>query len=148
MNYWIIKSEPDAYSWDTLVKDKKTPWNGVRNYQARNNMALMKIGDLALYYHSGDERQVVGIARVVKEAYPDHTADDPRWIMVDVEPVKPVKNPIPLKLLKEIPELKNTKIIKQPRLSVSPLTKKEYDLILTLHDAAHRLEQRVSLKKV
>ncbi len=92
----------------------------------------MKKGDLALYYHSGDERQVVGIARVIKEAYSDHTADDPRWIMVDVEPMKPVKNPIPLKLLKEIPELKNTKIIKQPRLSVSPLTKKEYDLILTL----------------
>lgn len=132
MNYWILKSEPEAYSWDTLVKEKKTHWNGVRNYQARNNMALMKVGDMALLYHSGDERQVVGIARVIKEAYPDHTAADPRWIMVDVEAVKPVKTPIPLKLIKEIPELQQTKLVRQPRLSVSPMTKKEYDMLLTL----------------
>lgn len=132
MNYWIMKSEPEAYAWDTLVKEKKTPWNGVRNYQARNNMVAMKVGDLVLYYHSGDERQVVGIARVIREAYPDHTADDPRWVMVDIEPVKPLKTPIPLKLIKEIPELKNTKLVRQARLSVSPLAKKEYDTILGL----------------
>lgn len=132
MNYWIIKSEPDAYSWDTFVKDGKTFWNGIRNYQARNNMLAMKKGDLALFYHSGTERRVMGIAKVVKEAYPDHTADDPQWIMVDIEMVKPVRKNVDLKTIKEVPELQQTRLVKQGRLSVSPLTKKQYDLILAL----------------
>lgn len=132
MNYWIIKSEPQAYSWDTLVKEKRTFWNGVRNYQARNNMAKMRVGDLAFFYHSGAERQIVGIARIVKKSYPDPTADDPRWVMVDVEPVKPLKKPIPLSLIKEIPELKDIKLVRQPRLSVSEINKKEFNLLLEL----------------
>ncbi|MEK7672273.1 MAG: EVE domain-containing protein [Patescibacteria group bacterium] len=132
MNYWIIKSEPATYSWDNLVKDKKTFWNGVRNYMARNNLAKMKVGDLAFFYHSGDERQIVGIARIIKEAYPDPSADDPRWVMVDVEAVKPVTKPVELKLIKEIPELKNIHLVRQGRLSVSEINKKEFDVILTL----------------
>ncbi len=132
MNYWIMKSEPDAYSWDMFVKEKRTHWNGVRNYQARNSMLAMKKDDLVLFYHSGTERRVMGTARVVKEAYPDHTADDPRWIMVDIEMVKPVRTNVDLKTIKEIPELQQTKLVKQGRLSVSPLTKKEYEMIMML----------------
>ena len=132
MHYWIIKSEPATYSWDTLVKDKKTFWNGVRNYMARNNLAKMKVGDLAFFYHSGDERQIVGIARIIKEAYPDPSADDPRWVMVDVEAVKPLNKPVELKLIKEVPELKNIHLVRQGRLSVSEVNKKEFDIILAL----------------
>ena len=133
MNYWILKSEPEAYSWETLVREKKTPWNGVRNYQARNNLAAMKVGDLALFYHSGAQRRVVGIARVVREAYPDHTtADDLRWVMVDVEPVKPLVTPVTLSIIKEVAALAQTKLVRQARLSVSPVTKKEFEFILKL----------------
>ncbi len=135
MNYWILKSEPAAYAWDTLVREKKTPWNGVRNYQARNNLAAMKMGDLALFYHSGAERRVVGIARVVRAAYPDHTpgyADGPSWVMVDVEPVKPLVTPVTLSIIKEVPALAQTKLVRQARLSVSPVTKKEFEIILKL----------------
>lgn len=133
MNYWILKSEPGAYSWETLVREKKTPWNGVRNYQARNNLAAMKVGDLALFYHSGSERRVVGIVRVVRESYPDHTTvDDPRWVMVDIEPVKPLMTPVMLSIIKEVPALAQTKLVRQARLSVSPATKKEFEIILKL----------------
>lgn len=133
MNYWVFKSEPEAYSWETLVREKKTPWNGVRNYQARNNMMLMREGDLVLYYHSGDERRVVGVARVVRESYPDHTTtDDPRWVMVDIEPVKPLMTPVTLSIIKEVPALAQTKLVRQARLSVSPVTKKEFEIILKL----------------
>lgn len=132
MNYWILKTEPETYSWETLMKEKRTAWNGVRNYQARNNLAKMKKGDLAFIYHSGKAREVVGLARVIKESYPDHTAEDPRWIMVDVEPVKPLKKPINLSLIKEIPELKNIHLVRQGRLSVSEITKDEFNVILSL----------------
>jgi predicted RNA-binding protein with PUA-like domain len=132
MNYWILKSEPAAYSWDTFLQEKKTFWNGVRNYQARNNLSKMKIGDLAFFYHSGEERRIVGIARVTGEAHPDNLTEDPRWVMVDVEPVKTLNKPVELSLIKEIPELQNIKMVRQSRLSVSELSKKEFELILAL----------------
>lgn len=132
MNYWVIKSEPQAYSWETFCKEKKTFWNGVRNFQARNNMVKMKVGDLALFYHSGGECRVMGIAKVIKEAYPDHTADDPRWMMVDVEVLKPLKKPVHLHLIKEISELSEIKLVRQARLSVSEIDKKSFELILKL----------------
>ncbi len=132
MHYWILKTEPETYSWATLMKEKKTAWNGVRNYQARNNLAKMAKGDLAFFYHSGKEKQIVGIARIIKEAYPDHTADDPRWVMVDVEPVKPLKKPITLSLIKQIPELQHIKLVRHSRLSVSEIGKNEFEIILNL----------------
>lgn len=132
MNYWVIKSEPAAYSWETFVKEKVSSWDGVRNYQARNNMMKMKIGDLLLFYHSNGAREVVGLAEVVKESYPDHTADDPRWVMVDVKALKPFKKPVPLALIKEIPELANIKLVRQSRLSVGEIDKKSFELILKL----------------
>ncbi len=114
------------------MKEKKTFWNGVRNYQARNNLAKMKVGDLAFFYHSGAERKILGIARIIKEAYPDHTADDPRWVMVDVAAVKALNSAVSLSLIKEVPELKNIKLVRQGRLSVSEIDKKEFEIILSL----------------
>lgn len=132
MQYWIIKSEPSTYSWDTFVKEKKTFWNGVKNYEARNNLAKMKSGDLAFFYHSGDERKIVGIAKVLSEAYPDHTAKDPGWVMVDVQAVKPLASSVELGMVKAVPELQQTKFVKQGRLSVSEITEKEFKIILNL----------------
>lgn len=114
------------------MKEKKTCWNGIRNYQARNNMAKMKVGDIAFFYYSGGVCQIIGLVKIIKEAYPDHTADDPRWIMVDIEPIRLLKKPIDLKTIKQIPELQQTSLVKQSRLSVSSLTKKEFDLIVSL----------------
>lgn len=132
MNYWILKTEPATYSWDTFVREKKTHWNGVRNYQARNNLAKMKSGDLAFFYHSGENREIIGISKVTNEAHQDNLTDDPRWVMVDVEPVKALIKPVELSLIKEIPELKNIHLIRQGRLSVSQISKKEFTLILNL----------------
>lgn len=131
-NYWILKTEPATYSWGTFVKEKKTFWNGVRNYQARNNLAKMKVGDLAFFYHSGEERRIVGIMKVKREAHQDNLTEDPRWVMVDVEPVKSLNTSVELSLIKEIPELQKIKLVKQSRLSVSEITKKEFELILAL----------------
>lgn len=132
MQYWILKTEPATYSWETLLKEKKTHWNGVRNYEARNNLAKMKVGDLALIYHSGDERRMVGIAKITGEAHQDNLTEDPRWVMTDVVPVKALNTPVDLSLIKEIPELQQIKFVRQGRLSVSPLSKPEFDLILAL----------------
>lgn len=132
MQYWILKTEPATYSWDTFIREKKTFWNGVRNYQARNNLSKMKVGDLAFFYHSGEERQIMGISKVAKEAYQDNLTDDPRWVMVDVEPVKALKTPVSLSLIKEVPELQHIKLVRQSRLSVSELTKEEFELIQSL----------------
>lgn len=134
MDYWVIKSESAAYSWESFVKDRVTHWDGVRNYQARNNMEKMKVGDLLLFYHSNGAREVVGLARVVREAYPDPSADDSRWVMVDVEALKPFNKPVPLGLIKEIPELADIKLVRQSRLSVGEIDKKSFDLILSLGD--------------
>ncbi len=126
MNYWLVKSEPDTYSWTTFVKDKRTFWDGVRNYQARNNIREMKIGDMVLFYHSGEERQVMGTATVVKEPYQDPTTDDTAWLCVDLKAGKALKEPVTLKTIKADPSMQNIGLIKQGRLSVIKLTEEEF----------------------
>lgn len=132
MSRWLVKSEPSAYSWDDLVRDGRTDWTGVRNYQARNNLKSMKKDDLVLYYHSNEGLAIVGIAKVVKEAYQDPTTDDDRWAAIDIEPVKPLKNPVTLANIKKEKSLQNIALLKQGRLSVVPVTKDEYDTILKM----------------
>lgn len=132
MNYWLIKSEPSTYSWDMLVKEKKTAWTGIRNFAARLNLRAMKKGDLCFFYHSNEGKDIVGIAEVVKEFYPDPTADDPNWVCVDVKPVQKLKNPVSLAQIKADKNLGGMELVKISRLSVSKVTKKEYDTILSL----------------
>jgi predicted RNA-binding protein with PUA-like domain len=132
MNYWLVKSEPEAYSWAQLVKDGKTAWTGVRNFTARLNLRAMKKGDLVFFYHSVTDKQIVGLARVVKEAYTDPTATEGDWSCVDLEPARPLKNPVTLEAIKAEKSLKEMKLLKQSRLSVSPLTPAEFARILEL----------------
>jgi predicted RNA-binding protein with PUA-like domain len=132
MAYWLIKSEPTKYSWDQLVKDKKTFWDGVRNYAARNNLRAMKKGDQLFYYHSNEGTEIVGIAEVVKEAYQDPTTDDTNWVVVDVKPVKKLKKPVSLAQIKEDKRLTNMALIKLSRLSVQPVTTEEWMAVLEL----------------
>jgi len=132
MNYWLIKSEPFKYSWEQFVKDGKTFWDGVRNYQARNNLKAMKKGDRVLFYHSNEGLCVVGIAEVITEAYPDPTIQDDRWVAVDIKPVKALPRSVPLSEMKAQPALQHMGLLRQGRLSVVTLTKQEYDLILKL----------------
>ena len=132
MNYWLAKSEPFKYSWDDFLKDGSTYWDGVRNYQARNNLKAMKIKDKVFFYHSNEGLQVVGVAEVIKEHYQDPTTDDQRWVVVDLKPVDTLKNPVTLAQIKEEPSLKEISLIKQGRLSVMPLNKKEFDKILAM----------------
>lgn len=134
MNYWLIKSEPNTYSWDDLVADKQTFWDGVRNYQARNNMKAMKKGDLALYYHSVNEKSIVGIAKIVKEHYQDPTTDDDRWVVVDVAPERPLKKPVTLADVKADNRLEQMVLVKNSRLSVQPVKKEEFDIIIGLSE--------------
>ncbi len=124
--YWLIKSEPFKYAWEQLVDDGKTYWDGVRNYEARNNLASMKKGDLALYYHSNEGKAVVGIAEIVGEAYPDPTADDPQWVVVDVAPVVPFTEPVSLATIKADPALADMALVRRSRLSVVPVTAAEF----------------------
>ena len=131
-SYWLMKSEPFKYSWDALVKDGSTYWDGVRNSEARNNLAAMKQGDLVLYYHSNEGKEVVGVARVIRESYPDPTSDDPRWVVVDIEPVVPVNEPVTLKQIKADPALDEIALVRRSRLSVIPLGSKEFRYILKL----------------
>lgn len=131
MNYWIIKSEPHTYSIDQLKQDKNTSWTGVRNYQARNNLRLMKVGDMCLYYHSGDEKQIVGIAKVVQEASPDPTAPGEDWVTVEMGYVKKMP-PVTLKQIKNCTELKDMLLVRHSRLSVLPVKVEEYETILSL----------------
>ena len=112
MNYWLVKSEPSVYSWNTFVKDKKTFWNGVRNYTARNNMREMKKGDEVFYYHSNEGLEIVGIAKVVKEFYQDPTTENANWVVVDIKPVRTLKNPVSLATIKEIPDLSDMELVK------------------------------------
>jgi len=130
MKYWLVKSEPFKYSWEMFLKNGSTYWDGVRNYQARNNLKNIKKGDLVLFYHSNEGLQVVGIAKVIKEAYQDPTTNDQRWVVVDLEPVETLKKPVPLDEIKKVKRLKNIALIKQSRLSVMPLTKEEFDVIV------------------
>src|ERR1700759_4083854 len=125
-NYWLVKQEPESYSWDDFVAEKGTSWTGVRNFSARNNLRAMKKGDDVFYYHSGEEKAVVGLATVVREAYPDKTADEGDGSSVDLKPVRRLKNPVTLRAIKETPTLKNMKLVRQSRLSVMPLTPAEF----------------------
>ena len=131
-SYWLVKSEPFKYSWDEFVKDGSTYWDGVRNYTARNNLQAMKKGDAVLYYHSNEGKEVVGIAKVLKESYPDPTTDDDRWVVVDLAPVKPMKEPVTLATIKGDKQLADIPLVTQSRLSVMPLDKKAFDRILKL----------------
>ena len=131
-SYWLAKSEPSAYSWEQLVSDGSTYWDGVRNYQARNNLNAMKKGDWMLFYHSVKGCEVVGIARVTREAYPDPTTDDERWVAVDIEPLRALERPVPLSEIKADPALAEMALVRQSRLSVMPVTRTEFDRILKL----------------
>ncbi len=130
MNYWLAKSEPSAYSWEQLLKDKKTAWTGVRNYAARNNLKAMKKGDSVFFYHSNEGLSIVGIAKVIKEAYPDPT--DKEWVAVDIAPVEAFKKPVALAQMKAEKKLAGMALIRIGRLSVSPVTKAEYDTIVKM----------------
>ncbi|MGN6295321.1 MAG: EVE domain-containing protein [Ginsengibacter sp.] len=132
MNYWLVKSEPFKYSWDQLVKDKKTYWDGVRNYAARNNLRDMKKGDEVFFYHSNEGLEIIGIAMVVKEAYQDPTTDDKNWVVVDLSPVKKLKKTVGLAEIKEDPKLENMELVKNSRLSVQKVTPAEWKHILKM----------------
>ena len=132
MNFWLVKSEPGAYSWDDLVRLGRDHWDGVRNYQARNNMKLMKIGDEVLFYHSVNEKQVVGIAKVVKEFYQDPTTDDDRWVVVDLVPVRKLDKPVTLAQIKADDSLSDFALIRNSRLSVMPVDEDHYQTILKM----------------
>jgi predicted RNA-binding protein with PUA-like domain len=130
--HWMVKSEPASYSWEQFTKDGHAAWTGVRNFQARNNLRAMKTGDIVLFYHSVTGKEVVGIAKVAREAYPDPTADEPGWDCVDLVPAKPLKKSVTLAAIKAAPALKDIALLKQSRLSVMPLTAEEYAVILKL----------------
>lgn len=132
MAHWLVKSEPDVYSWDQLVKDKKTAWTGVRNYAARINLRAMKKGDKVLYYHSNAGMDIVGIATVVKEAYQDPTVDDDRWVAVDIKAGKKLANPVSLATIKKDKRLQEMALVRLGRLSVQPVTDEEWDIIMEL----------------
>lgn len=132
MNYWLVKSEPDTYSFEQLLKDKKTIWDGVRNYAARNHMKAMKKGDLLLFYHSNEGKAVVGIAKVVKEAYQDPTTEDTAWVVVEIAPVKALKNPVTLDQVKAEKKLKDMALVRIGRLSVQPVKEEEYALVMKM----------------
>jgi predicted RNA-binding protein with PUA-like domain len=130
--YWLVKSEPDAYSWDEFVRDGRTAWTGVRNYAARLNLRAMQVGDEVLFYHSNVGKNIVGIAKVTKTAFPDTTADEDGWVAVELVPVAPLKNPVSLEQIKTTPALKDIALIRQSRLSVMPLKPAEFALIKKL----------------
>jgi predicted RNA-binding protein with PUA-like domain len=130
--YWLVKSEPDAYSWDQFIKDGRTDWTGVRNYAARLNLKAMRVGDQVMFYHSNVGKNIVGIAKVTKTAFPDTTADEDGWVAVELVPVAPLKNPVSLEQIKTTPELKDIALIRQSRLSVMPLKATEFSLIKKL----------------
>ena len=132
MKYWLLKSEPDAWSWDNQVKEGASMWDGVRNYQARNNLKEMKKNDLCFFYHSVTERSIVGIVKIVKEYYQDPTDKTGRFVVVDVKATKKLKNPVSLDQIKENSKLQDIALVKQSRLSVMPLKKTEWDIIIKM----------------
>ncbi len=134
MNYWLVKSEPESYSWATFVKEKRAAWTGVRNYQARNNLRAMKRGDDVLFYHSVSDKQLVGIARVAKEAYADPTAKEGDWSCVDLVPVKELRNPLKLERIKADVLLRDMGLVRNSRISVTPVTAAEWKQVLILAD--------------
>jgi len=134
MNYWLVKSEPDTYSWSQLLGDRRTAWTGVRNYAARNHLRAMKSGDPVFFYHSGDEKSVVGLARVAKESYTDPTADDGDWSAVDIAAEKPLVLQVTLAQIKADKTLKEMVLVRQSRLSVSPVTREQFERLLKLSE--------------
>ncbi len=132
MNYWLVKSEPDVYSFEQLTKDGSTRWDGVRNYQARNNLRAMKAGDLCLFYHSNIGLEIVGIAKVLKEHFPDPTAEKGDWSAIELGPFKPLKRPVPLAEAKAHPALQQFGLVRNPRLSVMPASFDEFSVLLSL----------------
>jgi predicted RNA-binding protein with PUA-like domain len=130
MNYWLVKSEPGTYGWADLVRDGRTSWDGVRNFQARNNLRAMKTGDLALFYHSVNERSVPGVARIASEPYPDPKAPD--WTVVDLEPAYALKEPVTLERVKQEAALREMVLVRQSRLSVQPVRKAEFDAVVKI----------------
>lgn len=132
MQFWLVKQEPEAYSWAMFVKDRRTAWTGVRNFQARLNLRAMRKGDLVFYYHSVSDKQVVGIARVEREAYPDPTGTEGDWVCVDLAPVNALRQPVSLKTIKSDKLLAEMKLVKNSRLSVTPVTKEQFNRILKL----------------
>jgi predicted RNA-binding protein with PUA-like domain len=136
MRYWLLKSEPSAYSWDQLVKDGRTNWSGVRNFQAANNLKAMKNGDRAFFYHSNEGLDIVGIVEIVKEAYPDPSDKQGRFVMVDVRPLQPVKKPVTLAAIKAEPKLADLALVRQSRLSVVPVAAEEWRVICKMAGVA------------
>lgn len=134
MNYWLVKSEPYKYSWDQFVKDGQTFWDGVRNYQARNNLKAMQKGDKVFFYHSNEGLEIVGVAKVVKTHYQDPTTDDPAWVVVDLKPVKKLKKPVTLSQIKNEKRLAGISLVRLGRLSVCAITEKEYEIIMDMAD--------------
>ena len=128
--YWLIKQEPEAYSWKSFEKEGKTAWTGVRNFQARNNLRTMSRGDLALFYHSVSEKQIVGVAKVTREHFPDPTAEEGDWSAVEFTPVKTLSSPVTLEQIKSDPKLKDMGLVRQSRLSVTPVTSEQFEHIL------------------
>ena len=131
-SFWLVKQEPSKYSWEAFLKDGETYWDGVRNYQARNNMQSMKKGDLVFFYHSVTGKEIVGIAKVTREAYQDPTTDDSRWVVVDLKPVKTLLHPVSLEEIKIHKDLQENALVRQSRLSVMPVTNKESQVFLKL----------------
>lgn len=131
-HYWLVKSEPEKYSWEKFNKDGRTHWDGVRNYAARNNLRAMQEGDLVFFYHSNEGKEVVGIAKVVKESYQDPTTDDANWVVVDLSPVEALKTPVTLAAIKAEPALKDIQLVRLGRLSVVSLKQEEFDKIIAM----------------
>ncbi len=132
MAFWLIKSEPEVYSWDQLVKDKHTRWDGIRNYAARLHLRSMKKGDLVFFYHSNKGTEIVGIASVIKEAYQDPTTSDPAWFAVDVKPLKKFVKPVSLEQIKNEKKLSSMALVRISRLSVQPVTEEEWKIIMKM----------------
>jgi predicted RNA-binding protein with PUA-like domain len=136
--FWLVKQEPETYSWSDFVGDGRTDWTGVRNYQARNNLREMRTGERVLFYHSGKDKAVVGLAEVVKSAYADPTADDPQWVAVDLKPTRALRNPVPLAAIRYDKRLSQLPLIRQSQLSVMSLTKDEFDTIVSMGEGKSR----------
>jgi len=146
MNYWLVKSEPTAYSWDQFVKDGQTYWSGVRNYQARNNMKLMQEGDFVYYYHSNEGLEIVGIAQVAREYYQDPTTDDTNWVVVDLKPFVKLVKPVSLRQIKSDERLSNINILRQGRLSVVQIATEEFFILLDMAESATVFNQLLDNK--
>jgi len=133
MNYWLVKTEPETFSWDDLVREKKSVWDGVRNFQARTNLKAMKKDDVVFIYHTGDEKAIIGLATIVKEAYPDPKDKD--WVVVEISPDKKLKKPVSLAQIKSTKKLSNMVLVKASRLSVQPVREDEFKLVIELSEA-------------